>query len=325
MLYIVVDVLLFIIVLLNKRFRHTCNVLNSSTVRTTRDVLAKQFLATLVQQSASLYFIIQLLLLSHLYHTRNISSSTVVDCLYIGSPYAIDTLPCPVCLSVTLVYYGQQVGCIKMKLGTVAGLDPGYTVLDGDPAPPKKATEPPPNFRPMSVLAKRLHGLRCHLVLRQATAQPTVLDGDPSPSPKREQQPRNFWPMSVVAKCLDRSRCHLVRRQASALATLCQMVTQPFSPKGARPSPTFRRMPVVAKQLDGSRCYLVGRQTSAQATLCLMGTYPPKKKGTQPPPLFSAHVYMSIVAKRSPISATSEHLLYNKTKERPHKDHINWV
>jgi len=33
-----------------------------------------------------------------------------------------------------------------MKLGTVAGLDPGYTVLDGDPAPPKKATEPPPQF-----------------------------------------------------------------------------------------------------------------------------------------------------------------------------------
>jgi len=29
MLYIVVDVLLFIILLLNKRFRHTCNVLNS--------------------------------------------------------------------------------------------------------------------------------------------------------------------------------------------------------------------------------------------------------------------------------------------------------
>ena len=49
---------------------------------------------------------------------------------------------CPVCLSVlsvlsvTLVYYGQTVGCIKMKLGTEIGLGPGETVSDGHPASP---------------------------------------------------------------------------------------------------------------------------------------------------------------------------------------------
>jgi len=43
---------------------------------------------------------------------------------------------CPVCLSVTLVYYGQTVGWIKTKLGTQVGLGPGHIVLDGDPAPP---------------------------------------------------------------------------------------------------------------------------------------------------------------------------------------------
>ena len=48
-------------------------------------------------------------------------------------------VPCPVCLSVTFVYCGQTVGCIKMKLGTEVGLGPGYIVLDGDPAPPKGA------------------------------------------------------------------------------------------------------------------------------------------------------------------------------------------
>ena len=42
-------------------------------------------------------------------------------------------LSCPV-LSVTLVYCGQTVGWIKMKLGMQIGLGPGYTVLDGDPA-----------------------------------------------------------------------------------------------------------------------------------------------------------------------------------------------
>jgi len=38
-----------------------------------------------------------------------------------------------------LVYCGQTVGWIKMKLGVVVGLIPGHTVLDGDPAPPKGA------------------------------------------------------------------------------------------------------------------------------------------------------------------------------------------
>jgi len=44
---------------------------------------------------------------------------------------------CPVCLSVTLVYCGQTVGWIKVKLGTEVGLGPGHIVLDVDPAPKK--------------------------------------------------------------------------------------------------------------------------------------------------------------------------------------------
>ena len=56
-----------------------------------------------------------------------------------GSPYAIgtDVLSCLFCLSVlsvTLVYCGQTVGWIKIKLGTEVGLGPGHTVLDEDPA-----------------------------------------------------------------------------------------------------------------------------------------------------------------------------------------------
>ena len=42
---------------------------------------------------------------------------------------------CPV-LSVTLVYCGQTVGLIHMKLGTQVGVGPCHIVLDGDPAPP---------------------------------------------------------------------------------------------------------------------------------------------------------------------------------------------
>jgi len=50
---------------------------------------------------------------------------------------------CPV-LSVMLVYCGQTVGWIKMKLGMQVGLGPGHVVLDGYPAsPPSKGHSPP--------------------------------------------------------------------------------------------------------------------------------------------------------------------------------------
>jgi len=45
-------------------------------------------------------------------------------------------------LAVTLVYYGQSVGSIKMKLRAEVGLGPDHIVLDGDPAPPKRGTAP---------------------------------------------------------------------------------------------------------------------------------------------------------------------------------------
>ena len=49
---------------------------------------------------------------------------------------------------------GQTAGRINMPLGTEAGLGPGDTVLEGDPAPPKKGHSTP-TFRPMSIVAKR--------------------------------------------------------------------------------------------------------------------------------------------------------------------------
>jgi len=52
----------------------------------------------------------------------------------------------------------QTAGWIKMLLGTEVGLGPGDIVLDGDSAPPpqkKKKGYSPPNFRPMSIVAKR--------------------------------------------------------------------------------------------------------------------------------------------------------------------------
>jgi len=72
-------------------------------------------------------------------------------------------------------YCGQTAGCIKIPLGLEVGLSPGNIVLDGDPAPLlKNRAEPLPNFRSMSIVAKRLGGSRWHLAWRWALAQATL-------------------------------------------------------------------------------------------------------------------------------------------------------
>jgi len=68
------------------------------------------------------------------------------------------------CLSVTLMYCGQTVGWIKMKLGMEVGLGQRCIVLDGDPAP-QKGGAAAPNFRPMFILAKRSPIPAEHLLL----------------------------------------------------------------------------------------------------------------------------------------------------------------
>jgi len=78
------------------------------------------------------------------------------------------------------------------------GHSPGHIVLDGDPASPPQNGAEPPNFRPMSVVTKWLHGLglRYNLVWRYAALGPSdfVLDGDPAPDLKKGAEPPVFGP-----------------------------------------------------------------------------------------------------------------------------------
>jgi len=63
------------------------------------------------------------------------------------------------------IYCGQTTAWNKMALGMGVGLRPGHMLLDGTPLrPPKRGRAP--NFRPMSIVAKRLYVSGCHLVLR---------------------------------------------------------------------------------------------------------------------------------------------------------------
>ena len=80
-----------------------------------------------------------------------------------------------------------------MPLGKEVGLGLCDMVLDENtPARPLKGHSPH-NFRPMSVVAKRLDGLRCHLVWRYTLAQATVFDRDPViPRKKGTHTPTQF-------------------------------------------------------------------------------------------------------------------------------------
>jgi len=65
------------------------------------------------------------------------------------------------------IYCSQTAECIKLALGMEVGLGPGHIVLDGDQLhSPKGGQLPPPNFRPIFIVAKRLDASRCHLVWR---------------------------------------------------------------------------------------------------------------------------------------------------------------
>jgi len=60
---------------------------------------------------------------------------------------------------------GQTAGWIKMPLGTEVDLGPTHIVLDGDLQ--KGGGDNTPNLGPY-IVAKRLHGSRCHLVQQTA-------------------------------------------------------------------------------------------------------------------------------------------------------------
>ena len=72
------------------------------------------------------------------------------------------------------VYCSQTAAWIKMPLGMEVGF--GDIMLDVDLATtsPKRERSPLPNFRPMSIVAKRPDGSRWHLAWRWVLVQVTL-------------------------------------------------------------------------------------------------------------------------------------------------------
>jgi len=95
-------------------------------------------------------------------------------------------------LSVTLVYCGQTVGPIKMKLGMQVGLGRGHIVLGGDPAapPPKGHTH---QFSAHICCGQMAAWIKMSIGMALGLGPGDfVLDGDSAPLPKMGAEPPNF-------------------------------------------------------------------------------------------------------------------------------------
>jgi len=112
---------------------------------------------------------------------------------------------------VTLVYCGQTVGWIKIKLDMQVNLGPGHIVLDRDPAPLPKGPEP--QF-PAHVCCGQTAGWIKMPLGTEVDLGPglIVLDGD-QVSPRKGHSSPSFCPMSIVAKrsAISATAEHLLR------------------------------------------------------------------------------------------------------------------
>jgi len=105
-----------------------------------------------------------------------------------------------------LVYCGQTVGRIKMKLGMQVGLGPGHIVLSGDPAPPPLKGRISPQFSAHICCGQMATWIKMSLGMEVGLGPGDfVLDGDAAPPPQKggaEPPPPNFRPMFIAAKQL---------------------------------------------------------------------------------------------------------------------------
>ena len=99
-----------------------------------------------------------------------------------------------VCMSVTLVYCGQTVGWIKIKLVTQVGLGSGYIVQDGDPAPPPPKVHSP-QFSSHICCGQMAGWIKMPLGMEVGLGPDDfVLDGDPPPPPQKRGRAPIFGP-----------------------------------------------------------------------------------------------------------------------------------
>jgi len=146
------------------------------------------------------------------------------------------------------------------KRGRPPNFRPMFICVRWGPSPlPTKGVEPLPNFRPISITAKRLDASRCHLIMDVGLSPGDfVLDGDPFPSPQKVAAPK-FSANVYCGQTAGWIKMPLGTKVGPGDSVLDGDPAPPSQKGGiARGrSPNFRPMPIVAKRLDASKCHLV--------------------------------------------------------------------
>ena len=118
----------------------------------------------------------------------------------------------------------QTAGYITMPLGMEVGLSPGHSVFDGDPAPsPKRWRSLLANFRPMSIVAKRLDGSRWHRTWHGGGPwfRPHCARWEPAPLPKNGAEPP---PPQLSVHFYSAPQCSHCKRCTSYSNSVCLSV-----------------------------------------------------------------------------------------------------
>jgi len=129
----------------------------------------------------------------------------------LGPGYIVlDGNPAPPPLFSAHICCDQMAAWINMSLGMEQGLGPGDFVLDGDPAPPSPKGAEPPDFRPMYIVATRLHGSYASWYAdRPYPKWHCIRWGPKSTHPKGHSSPPQFF--------LHLIQCHLGRKNWGGL------------------------------------------------------------------------------------------------------------
>jgi len=206
---------------------------------------------------------------------------------------------------------GQMAGWIKMPHGREVGLDPSNIVRWGpSSSAPKRGTSP--NFRPMSIVAKRLMDQDATWYGGRPRLRPHYVRWGPS-SPLKWAQPPLFggfllWPNGSM----DQDATWYESRPRPGQH--CVRCGPTSTPAGHSRSTIFGLClfwPIGWMDQDAIWYECRPRPRPHCVT---WGPSAPKNTGAQHPlPNFR---HMSIVAKRSPISATVEHLLHSSQQCR---------
>ena len=162
------------------------------------------------------------------------------------------------CLSVTLVYCGQTVGWIKMKLGVQVGLGPGHSVLDENPAPtlPKGHS---PQFSAHICCSQIAGWIKMPLGMEVGLGPgDVVFDEDPAPPRKKAQPhpifgPYPLWPNGWM------DQDGTWHGGGPRSAPQCARWRPSYPPYKRGTAPQFSARICCGKWLDGLRCHLVWR------------------------------------------------------------------